>query len=218
MPCLVAAFETEVRTLLAASVRADPARVTDRFARHVHERLPAMVAAGTPVATLDSADRTLREASHVLAAIDQAEPGATVQRLEDVHIRGLLTMLADDDRVRSFAERELAPLREAGGSPRGGDLLRILRILIEYWTTSHVRPSCSTSLGRCSTTASAASRDSSGPTWPIRRSAPPSTSPSSTTTSRPGRSHDDRPGRWRSPPQPPPAAQRTPHRDGCRAP
>ncbi|MFI1911821.1 helix-turn-helix domain-containing protein [Nocardia sp. NPDC020380] len=35
-----------------------------------------------------------------------------MHRVEDVHVRGLLTMLGDDERLRLFVDRELRPLKE----------------------------------------------------------------------------------------------------------
>ena len=55
-----------------------------------------------------------------------------MRRLEDVHLRGLLVLLADDERVGAFVDRELAPLRDA--SDRASfDLLVTTRAVIENW-------------------------------------------------------------------------------------
>lgn len=132
-PVLVAAFESDVRMLLAVPGRADPDRTVDRLAEHAQARLPAVVAQGSPAPTLASSHRTLREALHVLAsspATAQQPPG--VLRLEDLHVRGLLALLVDDDRVRAFAERELAALRVLYDG-RGGGWSRELRTVIEHW-------------------------------------------------------------------------------------
>ena len=75
----------------------------------------AVVTAGSPVDELTSADRTLLEASQVLAALPPGEPAPGVRRLDDVHLRGLLTLLADDARLTAFADRELG--RAARRSP-----------------------------------------------------------------------------------------------------
>ena len=58
-------------------------------------------------------DWSLREAQHVAASVrfDAIAPKA-VHRLQDVHIRGLLTLLGDDERVVHFIDRELGALRE----------------------------------------------------------------------------------------------------------
>jgi purine catabolism regulator len=129
--CLVADSDTEVRVLVAVPTRVDPVAAVDRLVRAVAERDPVVAAAGTPSEELGEVDRTLRESSFVLAAADRSSP-TLVHRLEDVHLRGLLTMLGDDARVRDFAERELAPLR-AADLAHGTDLERAARTLVESW-------------------------------------------------------------------------------------
>jgi purine catabolism regulator len=111
---------------VALPPRADAARLVDRWALEVAGRVRAVVAAGTPATTLASADRTLQEASQVLAALPAGDALGEVRRLEDVHVRGLLTLLAGDPRVAAFVERELAPLRTEP------ELLRTLRALVEH--------------------------------------------------------------------------------------
>ncbi len=88
--------------------------------------MPAVVTAGSPVGGLASADRTLLEASQVLAALPPGDPASGVRRLDDVHLRGLLTLLADDARLTAFADRELAALRDQP------ELLRTLRAVVEH--------------------------------------------------------------------------------------
>ena len=44
-----------------------------------------------------------------------------------MHLRGLLALLGDDERLTDFAQRELAPLRG------DADLLRTARALVESW-------------------------------------------------------------------------------------
>jgi PucR family transcriptional regulator, purine catabolism regulatory protein len=129
-PVLASVFESDVRALLAIPGRGDAVRLVDRWAAEVSARVRALVTAGSPVDDLATADRTLLEASQVLAALPPAtqelsEEGG-VRRLDDVHLRGLLTLLADDARVSTFADRELAPLRDAP------ELTRTLRALVEH--------------------------------------------------------------------------------------
>jgi len=125
-PGLASVFGNEVRALVSLPARGDGVRLVDRWAAEVNTRVPATVAAGSPVDGLTSADRTLLEASQVLAALPPADREPGVRRLDDVHLRGLLTLLADDARVTTFADRELAPLREEP------ELLRTLRGLVEH--------------------------------------------------------------------------------------
>jgi purine catabolism regulator len=129
---LIAAFETDVRILLPVPTRTDPVRLTDRFVAHVAERSPVSAGAGSPVTQVRAADRTLRESLHVMAALPEDDAAPGVHRLENVHIRGLLTLLADDDRIRAFSERELAPLRDPA-TRESFDLLTTTRVVLEHW-------------------------------------------------------------------------------------
>jgi purine catabolism regulator len=133
---LVAAFETDVRLLVSLPRRLDAVRAVDRLVRDVRTRAPAVAAAGTGVESLRGAGRSLREAMHVLEALAGREPdhGAVrgAHRLEDVHLRGLLALLADDDRVQDFVDRELGALRAADARD-GTDLLAAARCLVEHW-------------------------------------------------------------------------------------
>lgn len=131
-PCLVAASESDVRMLLPIPGRGDPVRLVDRFAEHVRGRVPVVVTAGSPATALVTADRTLREALHVMASLRERPDASVVHRLEDLHLRGLLALLSDDDRLQAFTERELEPLRDAD---RAGDtqLLHTTRVVVEYW-------------------------------------------------------------------------------------
>jgi purine catabolism regulator len=129
-PVLASVFESDVRALLAVPARADAVRLVDRWAEEVTSRVRALVTAGSQVDGLAASDRTLLEASQVLAALPPVAAGSAgeggVRRLDDVHLRGLLTLLADDGRVGTFADRELAPLRDAP------ELTRTLRALVEH--------------------------------------------------------------------------------------
>lgn len=126
--CLVATFESEVRVLLAVPSRSDAASTVDRLVAEVSVRVPVVASAGTPLSSFPAAGRTLREALQVLSALaGRSSPGPAVHRLEDLHLRGLLTLLADDERVRAFSERELAPLLDHP------TLLDTLRVVIEDW-------------------------------------------------------------------------------------
>ena len=125
-PTLASVFDGEVRALVALPARGDTVRQTDRWAEQVTTRVAAVVTAGSPVGELTSADRTLLEASQVLAALPPGEPVPGVRRLDDVHLRGLLTLLADDARLTAFADRELAALRDQP------ELLRTLRAVVEH--------------------------------------------------------------------------------------
>lgn len=131
-PSLVAAFGSEVRVLLTASPRQDPDRLAEEMAAQVRSRTPVTMAAGPAVEGLPAAGRSLREALHVLASLAPGSADGVVHRLADLHVRGFLALLADDDRLRAFVDRELGPLR-ASTPGRSHPLLETTRVLIEEW-------------------------------------------------------------------------------------
>lgn len=127
---IVAAFQGEVRALVSLPSTTDPIASVDELVERVQAKVPVVAAAGTPVGPLSAADRTLRDAIHVLGALpEQLTSPLGVHRLEDLHVRGLLMLLSEDERLRSFVVRELAPLREADERHRD-DLLRTARALV----------------------------------------------------------------------------------------
>ena len=131
VPALVCEIDGAVRVLLSFASSADDRRATEDLASRVHRRHSVVIGAGRGVERIGEIDRTLRESLHV---VDSVRPGTTeriVHRLEDVHLRGLLTMLADDDRLRMFVSRELDPLREHDARWHTG-LLDTVRALVRH--------------------------------------------------------------------------------------
>ncbi|KAA9151668.1 PucR family transcriptional regulator [Amycolatopsis acidicola] len=126
---LVAIDEQHVRLLLSLSPQANVDAVLDRLAAGVQP--DCTLGAGTTVDSPAQAHRSLVEADHVAAAALRSPPEQTVHRLADVRLRGLLHLLADDERVRAFAARELGPLlsRDAASGTR---LVQALRHYCEH--------------------------------------------------------------------------------------
>jgi purine catabolism regulator len=92
-----------------------------------------VVAAGRAVTDRGGVARTVTEAGQVADAAPQVRRGQDpdVHRLADLHLRGLLALLGEDERVRLFVERELGPLEahdRADGSRT--ELLAALRALL----------------------------------------------------------------------------------------
>ncbi|MEV6897562.1 PucR family transcriptional regulator ligand-binding domain-containing protein [Amycolatopsis sp. NPDC051372] len=126
---LVATDETGVRALLALSPEAHADAVLQRLAADIHEArasAPAVLAVGTTVTGPAEARRTLVEAAQVAAAALSEETERPLHRLRDVRLRGLLHLLADDERVTSFAARELGPLLQRDAAS-GSRLVQALR-------------------------------------------------------------------------------------------
>jgi purine catabolism regulator len=125
--------DTSVRALLSLTPQADAEAVLDRLSKEVHQAaasaqkaLPVIVAVGTTVDSVQDARRTMIEAAHVARAALRSTDDRPYHRLDDVRLRGLLHLLADDDRVATFAARELGPLlaRDAAHGSRLVDALR----------------------------------------------------------------------------------------------
>lgn len=133
VPALVCDVEGDVRALLSLPPTADVNRVVDDLAVHVCRRHRAVVGAGRPALRAADIDRTLREAQHVVESVRTAD-ARPVHRLEDVHLRGLLALLASDDRVRLFSERELEPLRRHD-TEHDAQLLEAVRALLLHPTS-----------------------------------------------------------------------------------
>jgi purine catabolism regulator len=105
--------DTSVRALLSLPPQAEVANVLRKLAKEVHQAAGATQRA-LPVA-LAVADAALRSTSDRL-----------YHRLDDVRLRGLLHLLANDERVSAFTDRELGPLltRDANQGSRLVDTLR----------------------------------------------------------------------------------------------
>lgn len=135
VPALVCEVERDVRVLLSFPALGRSERVVDELAARVRRRFPLMVGAGRPVARAYEIDRTLREAQHVVHSLREKDgDDVVVHRLEDVHLRGLLAMLVDDDRLSLFATRELDPLRRHDAA-HGTELLASVRALLTHPTS-----------------------------------------------------------------------------------
>ncbi|WIV53161.1 PucR family transcriptional regulator [Amycolatopsis nalaikhensis] len=126
---LVATDELGVRALIALSPEANADAVLHRLATDVHEArgsAPGVLAVGTTVSSPAEAGRTLLEAGQVAAAALGTGSERVLHRLSDVRLRGLLHLLAGDERVTAFAQRELGPLRQRDATS-GSRLVQALR-------------------------------------------------------------------------------------------
>ena len=140
VPALVGEIDREVRVLLSIPVSAEADPIVDRLAERLRQGPAVLVCAGRTVERPGTIDRTLTEARQVADSLparaagpdEGATAGPLVHRLQDVHLRGLLTLLGDDERLRLFVQRELEPVLQhdrAGGQIQ---LLPVLRALLEH--------------------------------------------------------------------------------------
>ncbi|WP_232835786.1 PucR family transcriptional regulator [Actinocorallia populi] len=127
---LVSQMGAEVRAVVSVPAAAPADATVDRLAERIAARHRVVIGAGRAVDTTAHLDRTLREAQQVVDAVRHEGTGPVVHRLEDVHIRGLLTLLADDDRLQLFVSRELDTLRRHD-EQHGDDLIPALRALLQ---------------------------------------------------------------------------------------
>ncbi|MDV3128439.1 PucR family transcriptional regulator ligand-binding domain-containing protein [Mycobacterium sp. 21AC1] len=134
VPAIVCNIDDTIRVLLSIPLTTDADEVANELAALLLDRVRATIGVGRPVRRAAEADRTLREALHVLNSLRPAASQRMVYRLEDVRLRGLLSMLADDDRLRLFCARELGPLKEHDAE-RNGDLLATLRAFVRHPTS-----------------------------------------------------------------------------------
>ncbi|ASR35175.1 CdaR family transcriptional regulator [Prauserella marina] len=128
--------DTSVCVLLSLSPQASIDAVLLRLAKEVQQSrtpVPVVIAVGSPVTSACDAARSLTEATHVAAAAMRldSEPACGYHRLRDVRLRGLLHLLATDDRVAAFASRELGPLK-AKDTATGSRLMQALRYFCEH--------------------------------------------------------------------------------------
>ncbi|WP_410648996.1 PucR family transcriptional regulator [Amycolatopsis sp. cmx-4-54] len=131
---LVATDDTQVRALIALSPEAGVDAVLKRLATDVHEAragAPPVVAVGTTGGGPADARRTLVEAAQVAAAALTENAERVVHRLDDVRLRGLLHLLAGDERITAFAARELGPLLNRDAA-QGSRLVQALRHYCEH--------------------------------------------------------------------------------------
>jgi purine catabolism regulator len=112
-----------VRALLSLSPQANSEAVLHRLATDVHQRstgVPCVIGVGSTVEVPAEAGRSLVEAAQVAAAALHGTAEHDFHRLADVRLRGLLHLMAEDERLRAFADRELGPLlsRDAASGSR----------------------------------------------------------------------------------------------------
>jgi purine catabolism regulator len=125
---------TCVRALLSLSPEAAAETVLHRLASDIHEArtgAPAVVAVGTIVDSPAEARRTLVEAMQVASAALRTGSERVFHRLDDVRLRGLLHLLAEDERLEAFSARELGPLLQRDATS-GSRLVQALRHYCEH--------------------------------------------------------------------------------------
>lgn len=129
VPSLACEMHQEVRVLLSVPSSADVDRTTEQISARVRRRHSVVVSAGRTASRVGEIDRTLRESQHVAASVRADAVQRTVHRLDDVHLRGLLALLGDDERLRLFVDRELDSLKRHDAQ-QGSTLFPTLKALL----------------------------------------------------------------------------------------
>ncbi len=125
-----------VQLLLSLPEAGSVERRLSRLAGGIHARVAGrelgevLIAFGGEVRDLHYARWSMEEAGQVLDALPRAG-GKLYYRAPDIRLRGLLHLLRQDQRLVSFAERELRPLLEADRRQHS-DLLKVLGAYISH--------------------------------------------------------------------------------------
>lgn len=138
VPALACIVEGEVIVLLSATPSTDLDGVVDRMATRVRFAHGVRIASGQIANSPEGIGVSIAEAQQIANAV-AARPASTnanepdVHRLEDLHLRGLLALFGQDERLRLFVARELEELKRADTTGVGrGELLLALRALFEH--------------------------------------------------------------------------------------
>ncbi|CUR55634.1 putative Transcriptional regulator, PucR family [metagenome] len=135
VPALICELDRDILVLLALSPGASEVAAVEKLADRVSRQHATVIGAGRAAPSSSVIDRTLREAHQVLDAIRPGtESTRVVHRLEDVHLRGLLTLFGADDRLSLFVARELGSLQEYDDE-HATDLTEVLRALVQHPTS-----------------------------------------------------------------------------------
>jgi len=129
LPALVGSLDDlRVGVLLALPPAEDPERCLDRLAPLVRERVGTgtVLAVGSPVDDIRGVRRSFLEARQVADVAARQVTDRPYHRLPDLHLRGLLHLLRDDERLQTYVEREVGPLLDHDAR-HGTDLTSVLR-------------------------------------------------------------------------------------------
>ncbi|GAB3208227.1 PucR family transcriptional regulator [Marinactinospora endophytica] len=129
LPALVGSLDdlrVGVLLSLPTDETADPC--LERLARRIRERTGegVVIAAGSPSEDIRDVRRSFLEARQVGDVAVRQNDERPYYRLPDLHLRGLLHLLRDDERLQTYVERELGPLL-AYDARHNADLTAMLR-------------------------------------------------------------------------------------------
>ncbi|MFE2998761.1 PucR family transcriptional regulator [Nocardia sp. NPDC059246] len=111
VPLVIATVHRDIRAVLSIGLQDDADSTVDTLVDLVSRQYPIVVGVGRTVTKAQLLDRTLKEAQHVVEAA-ASSPADPVHRITDVHVRGLISTLGDDERLTLFIDRELGAIKE----------------------------------------------------------------------------------------------------------
>ncbi|WP_020380094.1 PucR family transcriptional regulator [Nocardiopsis potens] len=132
LPALVGSLDdVRVGVLLALPRGRDPEPQLQRLAERIRELTGTgpVLAVGSPTDDIREVRRSFLEARQV-GDVALRQPGRLLYRLPDLHLRGLLHLFRDDERLQTYVERELGALL-AYDARHGSDLTEMLRCYLE---------------------------------------------------------------------------------------
>ncbi|MDA2807770.1 PucR family transcriptional regulator [Nocardiopsis suaedae] len=133
LPALVGSLDdVRVGILLALPQGQDPEPRLQRLAERVRELVGTgpVLAAGSHTDDIREVRRSFLEARQVGDVALHRPERRPLYRLPDLHLRGLLHLFRDDERLQTYVERELGPLL-AYDARHGSDLTEMLRHYLE---------------------------------------------------------------------------------------
>lgn len=111
-PALLCEVDGDAQILLSLPERIRSRQLVDELGRLISRHHRVFIGAGRDAVTVSTVERSLAESRQVVDALGASAEPSLVHRLEDVHVRGLLTLLAGDERLQLFVERELEMLEQ----------------------------------------------------------------------------------------------------------
>ncbi len=138
-PALVCEVDREAHVLLSLPSNVNADTIVDRLGTRLQQLHDVVIAVGRTATNREEIDESLFEAAQILNAIPESDvtPGhrPAVHRLADLHLRGFLALMADDDHLRLFIDRELAALKRHDSGAQGrriGALMPVLRAHLDH--------------------------------------------------------------------------------------
>lgn len=133
LSALVSVSNDEVRAVIACPTSRQINPLIDELAYQLRARVAAVIGAGSPVSDPLDVQHSLAEAHEAAVATHAGDTG--VRRIEDIHVRGLLHLMAGDQKLKLFVHREIGALIKHDAhrqARRSQGLVEAVRALLTY--------------------------------------------------------------------------------------